>query len=106
MAPARPSCPRRKPPGCAERLGFLGRRRLKPGLDCRVNACAGLYRRIEGVGPGEHSVRCPARFQDGFGDPGLSPAFLRDAEGRVVALERTTARARRVRFDRVPQAAP
>lgn len=61
-----------------------------------------LHWRIEGLGPEEFSITYPARFQDSFGERGLSLTFLRDAEERVIALELTTERARRVRFDRVP----
>ena len=61
--------------------------------------------RIEELGPEEFSITYPARFQDSFGERGVSLAFLRDASGRVTALDLTTERARRVRFGRVPPAA-
>jgi len=63
-----------------------------------------LHWRIEGLGPEEFSVTYAPRFQDSFGERGISLTFQRDASGRVTALELTTERARRIRFDRVPQA--
>jgi CubicO group peptidase (beta-lactamase class C family) len=61
-----------------------------------------LHWRIEGLGPEEFSITYLPRFQDSFGERGVSLTFLRDAGGRVIALELTTERARRVRFDRLP----
>jgi hypothetical protein len=65
-----------------------------------------LHWRIEGLGPEEFSITYLPRFQDSFGERGVSLTFLRDASGRVTALGLTTERARRVRFDRLPPAAP
>jgi len=65
-----------------------------------------LHWRVEGLGPEEFSITFPPRFQDSFGERGVSLTFVRDRKGVVQALELTTERARRVRFARLVPGVP
>jgi CubicO group peptidase (beta-lactamase class C family) len=59
-----------------------------------------LHWRLAGLPQSEFSVTFPPRFQDDFGEGGVSLHFLRDASGRVTALLLSTERAQRIRFGR------
>ena len=59
-----------------------------------------LHWRLAGLPQSEFSVTFPPRFQDDFGEGGVSLHFVRDASGRVTALLLSTDRARRIRFER------
>ncbi|HEX8692197.1 MAG TPA: serine hydrolase domain-containing protein [Longimicrobium sp.] len=91
------------PAGLAEYGGLYYSEELQATY--RIGVLDGqLHWRIEGLGPEEFSVTYPPRFRDSFGERGVSLTFIRGPRGEVRALELTTDRARRVRFERVRQA--